>query len=206
MLEIQSVRKRLGGTIALDALSFSAQPGECVVVCGENGSGKSTLLSIVAGVMKADEGLVLWQGKKAHSRQSKLAHGCGYVPEAANPPLHLTVSDLLHLVQSIRSCRPIDKDERERLGIDELLGARLGELSLGQRRRACLAAAFLGQPKLIVLDEPTNGLDQAGIEVLGEILNEEKARGALVLLATHDMEFAANVESKRLVLDHGKLL
>ena len=205
MLEVKSLRKRLGGTVAIDQLSFSAQPGECVCITGENGAGKSTLLAILAGVMRADEGQVLWQGEPAHGRKSKLTHGCGYVPEAANPPMHLTVSDLLHLVEGIKQCAPISAIERERLGLDEILGARLDELSLGQRRRACLAAALLGQPSLLILDEPTNGLDPEGIEVLGEILNEQKARGALVILATHDRQFAKAVESSRLVLRRGTL-
>ncbi len=205
MLEVESVRKRLGGTVAIDDLSFSAQSGQCVCISGENGSGKSTLLAIVAGVMRADEGQVLWHRRAAHGRNNSLGHGCAFVPEAANPPLHLTVSDLLHLVRGIKQCPAITGAERERLNLDEILGARLGELSLGQRRRACLAAALLGQPTLLVLDEPTNGLDPEGISALSEILNEEKARGALVILATHDTHFASSVETAHLVLRQGRL-
>ncbi len=205
MLEVKSLRKRLGGTVAIDQLSFAAQPGQCLCITGENGAGKSTLLSIIAGVMLADRGQVLWQGEPAHGRKSKLTRGCGYVPEAANPPMHLTVSDLLHLVQGIKQCAPVSATERARLGLDEILGARLDELSLGQRRRTCLAAALLGRPSLLVLDEPNNGLDPEGIAVLSEILNEQKTRGALVILATHDRQFASTVENSRLVLNRGKL-
>ncbi len=206
MLEVCEVVKRLGGTMAVDGVSFSADAGECICLVGTNGAGKSTLLSLVAGVLRPDRGEVLWKGEPAYGKTSALQHGCGYVPEAANPPMQLTVADLLHLMQAVKQTSAISSDVRARLGLDGLMGARLDQLSLGQRRRACLGAALVGSPALLVLDEPTNGLDPEGISTLRDLVIEQKERGAILVLATHDLEFAQDVQTRRIALALGKVL
>ena len=188
-LKIVDVGKRLGGKRVLDRVGLELDGGVLAVV-GPNGCGKTTLLRIVAGVLAPDEGDVLLDGHRLDKAR------LGYVPEAADPPAHLTVDELLALVAALRRAPPLPAALQTELGLDGIGGQRIGSLSLGQRRRACLGAALVGGPWLLVLDEPTNGLDPAGVDLLGRLLGEHAARGA-VLLATHDLDFADGLGARR---------
>jgi ABC-2 type transport system ATP-binding protein len=195
-LQVSNLRKRLGGKRVLDRISLELDGG-ALAVLGKNGCGKTTLLRIIAGVLPADSGTVsLGGGGKPAARERQ---ALGYVPEAADPPSHLTVDELLALVAALRRAPALDADLGRRLGLDGTAGQRIGSLSLGQRRRACLGAALVGSPWLLVLDEPTNGLDPGGVELLAELLRDQARRGA-VLLATHDLAFADAIGARRLVL------
>jgi ABC-2 type transport system ATP-binding protein len=179
-LEAHQLRKRFGGRTVLDRESLSLDGG-ALAVTGPNGCGKSTLLRIVAGVIAADAGFVTIGGDAVPAPPA-LAR-IGYVPEGGDPPEHLTVRELLALVAALkRAPRPAEPA----MGAGELLHARIGSLSLGQRRRACLAAAMIGQPWLLVLDEPENGLDAAGAGELVDLLRRHVAGEGAVLLASHD--------------------
>jgi ABC-2 type transport system ATP-binding protein len=192
-LVVRAVWKRLGGRDVLRGVSFTLEEG-VLAVLGPNGSGKTTLLRIVAGVVEPDEGTVTLRGRPLARAHRDL----GYVPEAADAPPHLTALELERLCASVRRAPALADDVRRRLGVDVLAGQRLGSLSLGQRRRACLAAALVGDPWLLVLDEPTNGLDPAGAALLGDLLLERAAAGRAALVATHDLELTRRVASGRL--------
>jgi ABC-type multidrug transport system ATPase subunit len=129
----------------------------------------------------------------------------GYVPEAADPPGYLRVDDLLALVAALKDADPLDAAVRERLGVDLLAHQRIERLSLGERRRACLAAALVGDPAVLVLDEPSNGLDSQGAQTLVEILSEQRDAGATILLATHDHDLIAALSDQHLRLVNGRL-
>jgi ABC-type multidrug transport system ATPase subunit len=191
-LAVRAVRKRLGGRQVLGGLSLDLERG-VLAILGANGSGKTTLLRIVAGVLDPDEGSVSIKGlplRRAH------AH-LGYVPKSADPPPHLTVLELERLCGALRGAPPLDPALRDRLGVGATAGQRIGSLSLGQRRRACLAAALVGAPWLLVLDEPTNGLDPDGVAMLAALLVERAAAGGATLVATHDLDFADAVGAER---------
>jgi ABC-type multidrug transport system ATPase subunit len=124
------------------------------------------------------------------------------VPEAADPPGHLSVAELLHFVSAVKKCASVSREIVEILQLPELLGEPIGELSLGQRRRACLAAALTGDPQLLLLDEPTNGLDAEATGALAEMLAESRPSRVLIC-ATHDLAFAGRIETRRVELVKG---
>lgn len=200
MLEIENISKRLGHTHAVRECTLSIQDGERIAIAGANGAGKSTLLRIVAGIIEPDRGSIHWN---TSDLRGPVRRCVGYVPEAADPPGHLSVAELLHLVAATKQREPCDRKLVERLELEGLLGARISELSLGQRRRACLAAALVGNPELLLLDEPTNGLDTNAIATLAEILVEDTGR--TVLLVTHDQNFAKLVATRHVAMDAGAL-
>ncbi len=197
MLEVKNIGKRLGSTWALDDLSFTVARGERLVVCGPNGVGKSTLLQVLAGVLQPDRGALFWDEKPLHGRQGKGQQIVGYVPEAADPPGHLCVGELLEFVAAVKACATPSEELLAPLQVQELLGERISELSLGQRRRACLAASLVGEPAILLLDEPTNGLDSDATKALASMLATPDDNRVLIC-ATHDMDFAAAVETRRL--------
>jgi ABC-type multidrug transport system ATPase subunit len=190
------LRKRFDGPWVLDGISFTLEGG-ILALSGPNGSGKSTILRLVSGVLAADGGSVVLGDDLLPSRRA-LAR-LGYVPEGADPPDHLTVRELLALVAALKRV-PVPPASSAAMDAALLLDQRIGSLSLGQRRRACLAAAMVGDPWLLVLDEPENGLDAAGVAALVDLLRAHVARGGAVLLSSHDAAFLEALEATRFFL------
>jgi ABC-type multidrug transport system ATPase subunit len=203
-LVVTEVRKRLGGRAVVDDVSLACEAGSITVLAGPNGAGKSTLLRMIAGVLEPDRGSIEIDGHSIARRRARAR--LGYVPEAADPPGHLTVDELLALVAALKHAPGPDAAARARLGIAALGAQQIERLSLGERRRTCLAAALIGDPAVLVLDEPTNGLDLAGIAMLEALLAERRTANCAVLLATHDRDFATRVATQTLSIDHGRLL
>lgn len=201
VIEARELVKRRSGRLVVDEVSFAIERGEVAALVGANGAGKSTILAIVAGSLAPDRGWVAINGATSGRRRQ-----LGYVPEAADPPGHLTGGELLSLAAALRGAAPLDDATRAKLGVDALAAHRLERMSLGQRRRACLAAALVGAPPALVLDEPDNGLDAAGLDTLVELITAATARGAAVLVATHDPAVRTRLGARELVLDGGKLV
>jgi len=205
LLRVASISKRLGGRWVLREVEFDCPEGAVACVSGPNGAGKTTLLRIVAGVIEPDGGAVELDGAILSGRHAAARRRLGYVPEAADPPGYLTVEELLALVAALKCARPLDSALRERLGVDALAHQRIERLSLGERRRACLAAALVGNPAALVLDEPSNGLDADGAQTLVDLLRELRAAGTAILLASHDQELIEALADHRYRLAGGRL-
>ena len=184
-LKLEGVSKYFGSRRAVHAVTLEVRPGERVAVMGGNGSGKSTLLAIASGVLDADRGLV------------ERPPAIGYAPEKPDIPDHLLVVEWLDVVGSLKRGKLLDTDE---LGIRPLLGRRVSALSLGERQRVSLCAAFLGEPPLFVLDEPTNALDHGARVAL-----IERLQGATVLLATHDAELVGSLAARVVQMKDGQI-
>lgn len=189
ILRVERLRVKRGGRMILDDLALAAAPGEIVGVVGKNGCGKSTLLMTIAGVLAPHDGRVLvdaasvWGVARDRTRARK---ALGYVPEGADPPGFLLAGELWAMCAASRHTDAPSPELIDRLGLDELRDLALDRMSLGQRRRACLGAALLGPPKLLVLDEPDNGLDAKRTDALVTLLRDHAAAGNATLLATHD--------------------
>jgi len=205
MVVADEVTKSLGGRPILHGLSFTCAGGAITALTGRNGAGKSTLLRIVAGVLAPDRGVVSIAGSDLARAPRAARRALGYVPEAANPPGHMTGAEVLDLVRALKQCEPIASDLRQTLDVDAFAHQRMSRMSLGQRRRICLAAALTGDPRVLVLDGPTNGLDAAGVETLAGLLEQCRDRGCAILLATHDAEFIAPLADARLHIAQGRL-
>ncbi|NVB80529.1 MAG: ABC transporter ATP-binding protein [Kofleriaceae bacterium] len=189
VLRVDGLTVRRGGHTIIDELSLEAKAGEIVALVGKNGSGKSTLLMAIAGVLAPTNGRVVVAGASAWgaARERRAARrALGYVPENADAPGFLRGSELWALCAASRGTEAPSPGLVERLGLEELGEVALERMSLGQRRRACLAAALLGPPKLLVLDEPDNGLDVRRLDALVALVKDHAAGGGATILATHD--------------------
>jgi ABC-type multidrug transport system ATPase subunit len=203
-LVVTGVRKLLGGRWVLDGVDFTWDRPGTLVLHGENGAGKSTLLRILAGVVPSDAGDVVLHGHRLATDRVAALRRIGYAPEITELPGHLRVSELLALVAALKTCSAPAAAQIERLGVTAILGHRLGSLSLGQRRRACLLAALTGDPDLLLLDEPTNGLDREGIALLIALLAERGRQGSAALVATHDRAFIEQVATAKIAILGGR--
>lgn len=176
IVEARGIHKSLGRRAVLRGFDLCLERGERVVILGENGCGKSTLLYIVAAVLEPDAGSVI------------APQSLGFAPEKPDIPEHLRVGEWLDIVASLKGLLSVGTLP---FGVDTLTEQRVSALSLGQRQRVSLASAWLGDPELLVLDEPTNGLDAA---TQAEVTCRLAATSALI--ATHDRHFAAAIATR----------
>jgi len=197
--ELDQLVVRRSGRTVIDRFDLQVAAGECIGLVGKNGCGKSTLVMAIAGVLAPSAGRVSIAGANVwgSAAQRRLARrALGYVPEAADPPGFLLAGELWAMVAASRGTEAPTPAMISALGLDELRDLALDRMSLGQRRRACLGAAFLGPPKLLVLDEPDNGLDARRADALVELLKAHCAETNSAIVATHDRDLLARVNAR----------
>ena len=202
-LVVDRVTIKRGARVVIDERSFQVEAGEIVGVVGPNGCGKSTLLSSIAGVLAPRDGRIAIEGASvwgAQGERTRARRALGYVPEGADPPGFLRAAELWALCASSRGVEPPSPELRAALGLDELADLALERMSLGQRRRACLGAALIGPPRLLVLDEPDNGLDVARLAALVTLLKDHAAAGGATILASHDAAWLDELGARRVEL------
>jgi ABC-type multidrug transport system ATPase subunit len=188
-LAIERLSVRRGGRTVIDGIVLAVEPGEILGVVGKNGCGKTTLLGCIAGVLPPRDGRVVIEGASVwgtRAERQRARRALGYVPEGADPPGFLLGTELWSLCAAARGANPPSQQLRDALGLDELRDTALERMSLGQRRRACLGAAFVGPPKLLVLDEPDNGLDAKRLDAIVGLIKDHAAGGGATILASHD--------------------
>lgn len=209
---LDHVTRRYGSTRALDDVSFVLERGVTALL-GPNGAGKSTLLGLVCTAATPDSGSVTVLGQPAHgtlAERTEIRRHLGFLPQQVDYPSGMTVFGFLEYIAVLKEWN--DKASRH-AEIRRVLGAvqlddrptiKIRKLSGGQRRRLAFAQALIGDPDLLILDEPTTGLDPEQRAVFRSTLSE-RGRGGTVLLATHQTEDVAAVCDRVLVLHHGSL-
>jgi heme exporter protein A len=202
---VDSVTRSFGTTVALRGVSATFLPGELTTLEGHNGSGKSTLLAIIGTLLPATGGTVSYGGRTYVT--SEIRREIGWVSHEAHCYPDLTAQQNVALAASLYGVNPEEAwgRARERFAMDSLGRAPLRQLSRGQRQRVALARALVHQPSLLLLDEPTTGLDSDGVERLLSAVREETSRGCIVLFVTHDAVVAAKIAQRRLFLERGRL-
>ncbi len=199
VLSVEDLAVRRGARTVFTGLALHIEAGEIVALVGPNGCGKSSLMGAVCGLYQPRQGLVRVAGKNpwgpAQERRAARA-ALGYLPGGADggdPMGFLHARELWALVAATRGVAQPSDELKQALGLDELAHLKIDQMSLGQRRRACLAAALLGPPALLVLDEPDNGLDAARLEAMIALVTAHRAHGG-VLLASHDPALLQRLE------------
>ncbi len=202
IVELRDVDKSYGPIRALDGLSFGVDHGEIVGILGPNGAGKTTAIDIVLGLRRPDRGIAKLFGEpptKAAARRH-----AGVTPQESGFPDALTVDEILRFT-AVHYSRPRPIEQTlEDFNLGELRRRRAGALSVGQARRLALALAFVGDTELVVLDEPTAGLDVESRRRLWEFVRRNRD-GRAILFSTHYLEEAEAAASRIVVIDRGRL-
>jgi ABC-2 type transport system ATP-binding protein len=190
VLEIDTVSKRFGRTVALDGMTFSVRPGELFGFVGANGAGKTTTMRIALGVLAADAGEVRLDGRPLDAVSRRRI---GYMPEERGLYPRMAVGVQLRYLAELRGRSAADARAAadrwtERLGIAERRGDEVQRLSLGNQQRVQLAAALVADPDVLILDEPFSGLDPVAVDVMSEVLRERRDAGAPVVFSSHQLE------------------
>lgn len=187
-IEIKNIHKKYGPKQVLRGATVSADAGMCVGILGGNGSGKSTLLSILAGIQPANEGSFLYDGKDLFRYPKERSRLVGYVPQGTPLMEELTAYDNLLLWYSRATLKKELSDGLlSMLGIQEFLKVPVCKLSGGMKKRLSIACAMAGHPPILLMDEPMAALDLACKQKISEYIKKHKAKGGIVLIATHDV-------------------
>ncbi len=186
-LELERVSVRFGQIDALTAVDVAVDEGKILMLAGPNGSGKSTLIKVLLGLVRPREGTIKVDGHVARVNNA-FKEQLGYLPEAVAFPENLTGRQVMRFFASARG---VDNQRAsqvlERVGLADAARRSVKGYSRGMKQRLGLGVAIISQPPLLVLDEPTGGLDQEGLGVLRSILTEWREEGRLVLMASHDL-------------------
>jgi len=209
LLDIAGLSKRYGSVTALDSLTVVVPHGRVGVV-GANGAGKTTLFRILLGLSRPSEGSVEVDGMSVADDPVSVRTRLGYMPEHDCLPLDQTAADVVATLGElgglpVRAARQRASHVLDLVGLDEARFRPIGGFSTGMRQRTKLAQALVGDPAVVLLDEPTAGLDRAGVERLLAVVAEEVAGGALVALVSHEPEVFAGESVRRLVLERGRM-
>jgi ABC-2 type transport system ATP-binding protein len=205
ILSATGLTKRFGDVTAVRDLSFDVEAGTMTGFLGPNGAGKTTTLRLLLGLAEPTFGEALVFGRR-FAELERPATGVGAVLEAADVHPGRTGRDHLRVLAT--AARVPSSRVAEVLALVDLADAadrRVAGYSLGMRQRLCLAAALLGSPELLILDEPTNGLDPEGIRWLHDFLLGFAAHGGTVLISSHHLAEIAEIVDRVIVLDHGRL-
>lgn len=210
MIEIKNLTKRFAQHTAVDDLSFSVQPGEVLGFLGPNGAGKSTTMKMLTGFLAPTSGSASILGFDIQKDTLKAQQQIGYLPEGAPCYGDMTVRSFLEFIAEVRGFKGAEKRERvakavAQVELDAVLEQSIETLSKGFKRRVGLAQAILHDPKVLILDEPTDGLDPNQKHQVRKLI-QSLAHDKIVIISTHILEEVSAVCTRAVVIAHGKLL
>ena len=204
MIEINSLNKRFGKLTVLDGLDLNIQSGGIFAVLGPNGSGKTTLIKSILGMVIPDKGDIKIEGNSVLN-QSDYRNNINYLPQIANFPANLTVNELIKMVKNLRPKEANDQKLISHFGLEPFLDKKLGNLSGGTKQKVNIVLTFMFESDLIILDEPTTGLDPISLIHLKEIIHLEKEKGKTILITTHIMSFVEEIADEIVFLLDGEI-
>ncbi|WP_406442241.1 ABC transporter ATP-binding protein [Streptomyces sp. NBC_01613] len=205
VIEVTELRKSYGGRPVVDGVSFAVEEGEIFGILGPNGAGKTTTVECVEGLRVPDAGRVRVTGLDPVADHARVARVLGAQLQQSELQSKLTVREALELYAAFYPS-PLDwRPLAERLGLTDRLTARFGKLSGGQKQRLFIALALIGNPRIVVLDELTTGLDPRARRDTWQLIEDVRAGGVTVLLVTHFMEEAQRLCDRIAVIDKGRV-
>ena len=204
MITATGIRKRFGALDVLQDVTLAVRPGAVTALVGPNGSGKTTLIKIVLHLTRPDAGTLTVAGVVA-DEDGDYRRAIGYMPQAARFPENLRVRDVLELVTALRPGTPRDEELVDAFGLGAEMDKRVGTLSGGTRQKVNASIAFLFRPALLILDEPTAGLDPIAARVLKDKIRSVRGEGRTVLVTSHIMAELEQLADDVAFLCDGKL-
>lgn len=206
MIEFQKVSKRYGKIKALQGVELTCQKGECIALIGPNGCGKTTLIKTLLGMVYPDSGTISFDGKeigKSISYRSQI----GYMPQIGRYPDNMTVAQVFDLLKTLRKDKKSVLDEELILEFElkNRLNQRISQLSGGTRQKVSASLAFLFNPGVLILDEPTAGLDPVSSEILKSKIRKEMEKGKLTLITSHIFSELDDLITQVVFMEDGKI-
>jgi Cu-processing system ATP-binding protein len=205
MIEVSNISKKFGKLQVLDDVSLSCQRGQCIALIGPNGSGKTTLIKSILGMVVPDRGSLAFDGRPISGDWTYRSR-IGYMPQTGRYPEAATIGQVMTMMKDIRGKGAKLDDELVRtFALESLYAKRTGTLSGGTRQKLSAALAFLFDPDVMILDEPTAGLDPVSSEQLKDKIQQEKSQGKLILITSHILSDLDELATEVVYMQEGHL-
>ncbi len=205
MIRIQNMSKSFGKQNVLRGINLELNhPGKITAILGPNGSGKTTLIKSLLGIVLPDQGMIELFGKNVQNNYTYRSQ-IGYLPQIARFPENLSVAELIELIKDIRGPGANEEKLIQRFGLNPFLDKRLSHLSGGTKQKVNLSLAFMYDTPLLMLDEPSSGLDPLAMQRLRQLLDEQKQKGKMILVTTHIMSLVEEIADEIIFLLDGHI-
>ena len=210
MIEVKNVTKKYGSTIAVDDISFTINDGEIVGLLGPNGAGKSTTMNMLTGFIEQTTGEIIIDGFDMLRKSNKAKREIGYMPEGTPLYTDLTVKEFVTYMAEIKRVdRKVRKEEVSNIikqtGLEEVQNKLIKNLSRGYKQRTSMAGALVGKPKILILDEPTVGLDPKQITEIRSLI-KELGKTHTIILSSHILSEVSQICNKVIIINKGKIV
>lgn len=204
MIQIEKLHKHFGKLVVLDDLDLEIKTGGIFAILGPNGSGKTTLIKSILGMVIPQKGDIRFLGESILQKWD-YRNRINYLPQIANFPANLTVQELIRMVKNLRPKAAHEAELIKIFGLEPFLNKKLGNLSGGTKQKVNLVLTFMFDSELIILDEPTTGLDPISLIHLKNLIRKEKEAGKTILITTHIMSFVEEMADQVVFLLDGKI-
>lgn len=204
MIRIENLHKKFGKNQVLSDLGLDIKGGGIFAVLGPNGSGKTTLIKSILGMVVPNKGSISVLDKSI-KKNWKYRQEIDYLPQIANFPGNLKVKELIRMIKDLRQKESKEDELIKTFGLETFLDKKLGTLSGGTKQKVNLVLTFMFDSPLIILDEPTTGLDPASLIKLKELILQEKGKGKTILITTHIMQFVEEMADEIVYLLEGDI-
>ncbi|WP_350284856.1 ABC transporter ATP-binding protein [uncultured Croceitalea sp.] len=204
MIQIDNLYKKFGKNEVLCGIELDITKGGIIAVLGPNGSGKTTLIKSILGMVIPNKGAISIDGKSIKN-QWKYRQEIEYLPQIANFPSNLKVKELVRMIKDLRQCESNENALIELFGLTPFLDKKLATLSGGTKQKVNILLTFMFDSPLIILDEPTTGLDPVALIRLKELIGTEKEKGKTILVTSHIMQFVEEIADRVIYLLEGQV-
>ncbi|MDP2412990.1 ABC transporter ATP-binding protein [Daejeonella sp.] len=206
MIQLKNISKHFGKLKALDGVTTICEKSECIALIGPNGCGKTTLIKTILGMVVPDSGSITFKGNNILNHW-QYRDQIGYMPQMGRYPDNMTIGQVLGMMKDIRGkSEGLDEDLIKAFSVQNLLNKRMGTLSGGTIQKVSAALAFLFNPSVLILDEPTAGLDPVASELFKEKILAERDKGKLVLITSHILSDLDDLVTRIIYMQEGKLI
>ena len=205
MIEIKELQKKFGKLEVLKNINLSCKKGECIALIGPNGCGKTTLIKSVLGMVLPDSGTIHFNGNSVLG-EYLYREKIGYMPQIGRYPDNMTIGQIIEMIKKIRnSADDLDEDLLHAFELEKMFDKQMRTLSGGTTQKVSAVLAFLFNPDVLILDEPTAGLDPLAAEVLKEKIIKEKEKGKLILITSHLLSELDDLITEIIFMQEGKV-
>lgn len=206
MIDIVQISKRFGKLRALQDINLYLEKGECIAMIGPNGCGKTTLIKSILGMVLPESGTIMIEGKNIKG-EVDYRRRIGYMPQIGRYPDNMTIGNIFEMIKGIRNYPDkLDEDLYYSFKLDQMHDKKMRALSGGTIQKVSAALAFLFNPDILILDEPTAGLDPLAAEILKEKITAKKNKGCLILITSHILSEMEDLVSQIIFMQEGSMI